>query len=68
MRRAATVALLALTACYSFPTMGRARTLGRGRVEVWAAPEALIVATPGARCNKPARASGHWSKVACVTA
>ena len=41
-------AWLALVAgCYSFPTMGRARMIERGHVEVWAAPEALIVATPG---------------------
>jgi hypothetical protein len=37
----------ALAGCYAFPTMGRARTVGRGELELWVAPEALVIATPG---------------------
>lgn len=32
-----------LTGCYSFNTIGRAHTIGKGHVEAFAAPEALIV-------------------------
>ena len=39
--------LVALAGCYSFPTMGRAHVVDRGHVEVWGAPEALVVATGG---------------------
>lgn len=41
------LALVALAGCYGFPTMGRARVVDPHHVEVWAAPEALVVATPG---------------------
>lgn len=41
------VFVVALAGCYSFPTMGRARVVDRGHLQVWAAPEALVVATPG---------------------
>ncbi|HUJ61571.1 MAG TPA: hypothetical protein VLX92_23865, partial [Kofleriaceae bacterium] len=37
---------LALAGCYSFPTMGRARTVPARRVELWGAPEVYVVATP----------------------
>jgi hypothetical protein len=41
------LALVALAGCYGFPTMGRARIVEPQHIEVWAAPEALIIATPG---------------------
>lgn len=36
-----------LAGCYAYPTMGRARLVAPHHVELWAAPEALVVATPG---------------------
>jgi len=39
--------LILLAGCYSFPTMGRARIVERRHLELWAAPSALVVATPG---------------------
>ena len=41
------LALVALAGCYAYPTMGRARIVAPHHVELWAAPEALVVATPG---------------------
>ena len=35
--------MVLLPGCYSFSTLGRAHTVGKGHVEVFAAPEALIV-------------------------
>ena len=40
-------ALLVVAGCYSYPTMARARIERPGHVELWVAPEAAIVATPG---------------------
>ena len=45
MKRALLLTLLLTTGCYSFSTLGRARTVQEGRIEVWGAPEALVVAT-----------------------
>lgn len=39
--------VVALAGCYSFPTMGRAHVVEHRHLEVWAAPLALVVATPG---------------------
>jgi hypothetical protein len=45
--RAALALALALAGCYSFPTMGRARTVERGKLELWVVPDALVVVTGG---------------------
>lgn len=45
--RALVVALAALAGCYAYPTMGRARIVRPHHLELWAAPEALVIATPG---------------------
>src|SRR6185295_19925777 len=50
---AAILACLLLTGCYSFSTLARARTLAARHVEVWAAPEALIVATGSGAAIRP---------------
>ena len=52
-RFAVAVASMLLAGCYSFSTLGRARTVGAGHVEVWAAPEALVVTTPGGASVRP---------------
>jgi hypothetical protein len=43
------IALALAAGCYSFPTMGRARTVGRGDVELWIVPDALVVVTAGGK-------------------
>jgi hypothetical protein len=54
VRRALVVACAVLaTGCYSFSTLGRARTVSEGRVEVWGAPEALVVATDSGASIRP---------------
>jgi len=59
MRRIALALVLALLpACQSFSTMGRARTLDPGRVEVWLAPQALVVATDGGASIRPVGEAG----------
>ncbi len=45
MRVALAIVALASSGCYSFSTLGRAHTIGRGHVEAFAAPEALVVPT-----------------------
>lgn len=42
-----------LTGCYSFTTIGRAHTIGKGHVEAFAAPEALVVPAPGGVAVRP---------------
>jgi hypothetical protein len=42
-----------LPGCYSFSTLGRAHTLGAGHVELFAAPEALIVPSAGQVAVRP---------------
>jgi hypothetical protein len=42
-----------MTGCYSFTTIGRAHTIGKGHVEAFAAPEALIVPAPGGVAVRP---------------
>lgn len=44
---------LALGGCYSFSTLGRARTVDEGRFEVWGAPAALVVATDSGASIRP---------------
>jgi hypothetical protein len=39
--------LAGLDGCYSFTTLGRARTIGRHKIQAFAAPEALIVPSGG---------------------
>ena len=46
-------ALPLLTGCYSFSTIGRAHTIGKGHVEAFAAPEALVVPAPGGVAVRP---------------
>jgi hypothetical protein len=45
--------LLALSGCYSFSTLGRAHTVGKGHVEVFAAPEAIVVPASGQVSVRP---------------
>ncbi len=46
MKRAAAISMsLALSGCYSFSTLGRAHTVGQHHLEVFAAPEGILVAT-----------------------
>jgi hypothetical protein len=45
--------LLGTSGCYSFSTLGRARIVDQGHVELWAAPEALVVATPTGASIRP---------------
>jgi len=45
--------LLQATGCYSFTTLGRARTIGKGRVQAFAAPEAMIVPGGGSVMVRP---------------
>jgi len=47
------LALTLLSGCYSFSNLGRARTLDQGRVEVWGAPEAIVVATDTGASVRP---------------
>jgi hypothetical protein len=50
---AAVIACIALSACQSFSSMGRARIVEPRHVEVWLAPEALIVATDSGASIRP---------------
>jgi hypothetical protein len=45
--------LLATTGCYSFTTLGRARTIGKGHIQAFAAPEAMIVPGGGSVMVRP---------------
>ena len=45
MKHLVAVCALMLGGCYSFSTLGRARTVEEGHFEAWGAPEALVVAT-----------------------
>ncbi|HEY2370190.1 MAG TPA: hypothetical protein VGH87_27530 [Polyangiaceae bacterium] len=42
-----------ITGCYSFSTIGRAHTIGKGHVEAFAAPAALVVPAPGGVAVRP---------------
>jgi len=53
VRRLALLLLLATTGCYSFTTLGRARTIGKGKLEAFAAPEAIIVPGGGKVMVRP---------------
>ena len=46
-------ALSLLSGCYSFSTLGRAHTVGARHVEVFAAPEALVVRSAGQLAVRP---------------
>jgi hypothetical protein len=50
--------LALLPGCYSFSTLGRAHTVGKGHVEVFAAPEALIVPSSGQVSVRPVGEAG----------
>ncbi len=52
MSRVIATALL-LSGCYSFSTLGRARTVERDHFEVFGAPEALVVATDSGASIRP---------------
>ena len=53
MKKLGLLLLLASTGCYSFTTLGRARPIGKGHVEVFAAPEAMIVPGGGKVMVRP---------------
>jgi hypothetical protein len=55
MIRELTIALCLLPSfgCYSFTSVGRARTMPAGRIQAFAAPEPLIVATRGGVSIRP---------------
>jgi hypothetical protein len=53
VKRALIVLSLSMTRCYSFTTLGRAHTIGKGHVEAFAAPEALVVPAPGGVAARP---------------
>lgn len=58
---AAVVAAILSSGCMSFSTLGRARTLPEGSWEVWAAPEAYVVAhEDGASVRPTARAGVRY--------
>ncbi len=57
--RTLAIAMLALTSgCYSFSTLGRAHTVGARHVEVFAAPEALMVSTSNQVAVRPLGEAG----------
>lgn len=61
MRALALVAMLfLLEGCYSFTTLGRARTIGRHKIQVFAAPEALITPTGGGSVRPAAEAGVRY--------
>lgn len=54
MRGAAILACtILLSGCYSFSTLGRARVVDEGQVEVFVAPEALVVASASGGSARP---------------
>jgi hypothetical protein len=53
MRSLVLLAALLAGGCYSFSTLGRARTVGEGHYQIWGAPEALVVATGSGGSIRP---------------
>jgi hypothetical protein len=53
VRRVLVLGALLASGCYSFSTLGRARTVQEGHVEVWGAPEALVIATDSGGSVRP---------------
>ena len=53
MKHLVAVCALMLGGCYSFSTLGRARTVEEGHFEAWGAPEALVVATDSGGSIRP---------------
>jgi hypothetical protein len=58
MRAVPLLLLLLVTGCYSFSTLGRAHTVGARHVEVFAAPEGLIVPSSGQVAVRPLGEAG----------
>ena len=52
------IAALALSGCYSFSTLGRARTIDKGHFQVFAAPEAFVVASGSGGNVRPIAEAG----------
>ena len=50
--------LAGLDGCYSFTTLGRARTIGRHEIQAFAAPEALAPPVEGPATPAPVPADG----------